>query len=271
MIELPESYVLADQINKTLIGKTITHAQANTHSHGFATYSGDPSNYGSMLKGKKINSANADTGFTCGGNIEILCDNMSLVTSTPIKYHIPNAKLPKKHQLLLTFDDKSHLSCTVQMWGCMLCGPKGEFEKITKPSPLSDDFGENYFDKLFWGANPGLSAKAFLATEQRIPGLGNGVLHDILWNAEIHPKRKLETFKTLDKEKLYKNVKFTLLQMRNQGGRDTEKDLFGQPGGYKTILSKNTLAYQCPRCGDGLIRQSYLGGNIYFCPTCQKL
>lgn|GEM_PF-2077218 len=30
--------------------------------------------------------------------------------------------------------------------------------------------------------------KAFLATEQRIPGLGNGVLQDILWTARIHPK-----------------------------------------------------------------------------------
>jgi formamidopyrimidine-DNA glycosylase len=36
-----------------------------------------------------------------------------------------------------------------------------------------------------------LSAKAFLATEQRIPGLGNGVLQDILFTAGIHPKRKM--------------------------------------------------------------------------------
>jgi formamidopyrimidine-DNA glycosylase len=38
-----------------------------------------------------------------------------------------------------------------------------------------------------------LSLKAALATEQRIPGLGNGSLQDILWQAHLHPKRKTNT------------------------------------------------------------------------------
>ncbi|MCQ4762422.1 hypothetical protein NE555_17590, partial [Alistipes onderdonkii] len=41
-------------------------------------------------------------------------------------------------------------------------------------SPLGDGFDAAYFDRLVAGAKPNLSAKAFLATEQRIPGLGNG-------------------------------------------------------------------------------------------------
>jgi len=40
---------------------------------------------------------------------------------------------------------------------------------------------------------------------------------------------------------------------------------------YKTILSANTLKYPCPACGNGLVREAYLGGNIYFCPDCQKI
>jgi formamidopyrimidine-DNA glycosylase len=59
--------------------------------------------------------------------------------------------------------------------------------------------------------------------------------------------------------------------MRDGSGRNTEKDLFGNAGGYCTILSSKTLAYQCQTCGDGLKREAYLGGNIYFCPTCQPL
>ena len=38
-------------------------------------------------------------------------------------------------------------------------------------------------------SKPTLSAKAFLATEQHFPGIGNGVLQDILFAAQIHPKR----------------------------------------------------------------------------------
>ncbi|MCL2059396.1 MAG: hypothetical protein FWH01_10130 [Oscillospiraceae bacterium] len=110
-----------------------------------------------------------------------------------------------------------------------------------------------------------------LATEQRIPGLGNGVLQDILFNARIHPKRKAEALSDTERETLYHATVSTLKEMRDGGGRDTEKDLFGKEGGYQTFLSSKTLAYPCRVCSSGLKREAFLGGNIYFCPVCQKL
>jgi formamidopyrimidine-DNA glycosylase len=279
MIELPETYVLAEQINQTLVGKTIMNVTANAHPHSFAWYTGDPNTYHAKLTGKKVTSSNPGTGYTCGGNTEILCEDILLVMSTPIKYHALGDKLPAKHQLLIEFEDFSHMSCTVQMWGAMFCYPvdmdglpydKGYVCKKTPP-PYDEAFNEVYFDNLLAGVKPTLSVKAFLATEQRIPGLGNGVLQDILFNANIHPKRKLQTLNDNDKERLYASVKSTLFSMRMQGGRNTEKDLFGCKGGYKTILSANTLKYPCPVCGSGLVREAYLGGNIYYCPVCQPL
>jgi formamidopyrimidine-DNA glycosylase len=59
--------------------------------------------------------------------------------------------------------------------------------------------------------------------------------------------------------------------MRDGGGRDTERTLFGKPGGYRTALSSKTLPHPCPACGGRLKREAYLGGNIYFCPECQPL
>jgi formamidopyrimidine-DNA glycosylase len=59
--------------------------------------------------------------------------------------------------------------------------------------------------------------------------------------------------------------------MTDLGGRDTEKDLFGNMGGYKTILSKNTVQNPCPGCGGTIIKEAYMGGAVYFCPVCQKL
>jgi formamidopyrimidine-DNA glycosylase len=55
-----------------------------------------------------------------------------------------------------------------------------------------------------------------------------------------------------------------------QGGRDTEKDLFGNPGGYKTYLSKNTAFTPCVKCGYELHKGNYMGGTIYYCEHCQK-
>jgi len=275
MIEIPETYVLAEQIEETLVGKTIKSAVANAHPHGFAWYSGDPAAYNAMLEGRRVTSANPGIGYTCGGNTEILCEDFIMVISTPIKYHAPGAKLPKSHQLLLKFEDDSHMSCTVQMWGSMFCAPVteiknvGHFSNSHLPDPLTDAFDEAYFDTLWNEAKPSLSAKAFLATDQRIPGLGNGVLQDILFNARIHPKRKLESMGYNDRVTMFNSVKNTLLAMKDGGGRDTEKDLFNCQGGYVTILSKNTLHSPCPICGGTLTRQAFLGGNIYFCGICQ--
>ena len=48
--------------------------------------------------------------------------------------------------------------------------------------------------------------------------------------------------------------------MATQGGRDIELDLFGCPGGYKTILSKNTANKPCPVCSTLIKKEIYLGG-----------
>ena len=53
-----------------------------------------------------------------------------------------------------------------------------------------DEFNREYFKSLMDDAKASVSAKAFLATKKRIPGLGNGVMQDILFNAKINPRRK---------------------------------------------------------------------------------
>ena len=106
-----------------------------------------------------------------------------------------------------------------------------------------------------------------MATEQRIPGLGNGVLQDILFKSRIHPKRRLATLGDAELGRMYSSVKSTLRDMADRGGRDTEKDLLGKPGGYKTLLSKNTFAEPCPGCGGAIVKEAYLGGAVYYCPV----
>ncbi len=273
MIELPEAAVIAQQITDTLTGKRIARAVANASPHKFAWYTGDPGNYQSLLPGKGIRGASA-----FGNHIEILAGDKTLVISTPIKFHAAGETPPAKHQLYLEFEDGSAVSCTVQMWGAMLCLSEGEEAGLPdypiakqKPSPLTDAFSRAYFGLLFNEDTPKLSAKAFLATEQRIPGLGNGVLQDILWTAHIHPKRKMGELSGDDINAIYAAVKGVLAAMTAQGGRDTERDLFGRPGGYQTILSKNTVDKPCPACGTIIRKEPYLGGAIYYCAECQRL
>ena len=202
--------------------------------------------------------------------------HVALSDGVHMRYCPARADIPPKYQLLITFDDDSFLVFTVAMYGGINAF-RGKLDNpyylgaLSKPSPLDDRFDSAYFDRLVAGAKPNLSAKAFLATEQRIPGLGNGVLQDILFNARIHPKRKMAALGGRGLDALFGAVKSTLAEMAAAGGRDTEKDLFGNPGGYKVVLSKNTYTDPCPVCGGVIVKEAYLGGAVYYCPHCQPL
>jgi formamidopyrimidine-DNA glycosylase len=271
MIELPEAAVLAGQVRSTLVGKRIASAAAAQTPHKFAFYTGDPAEYPLRLAGKTIQDASA-----CAGHVEIFLGDLELAVSAPLRYHPAGEKRPARHQLLLEFNDGSALSVTIQMWGGIFCFPVGEAGGFwdydhakASPSPLSEAFDRACFDALFNAETGKLPAKAFLATEQRIPGLGNGVLQDILWTARIHPRRKMAELSAGEVTGMFYAVKDVLRAMTDQGGRDTERDLFGQPGGYRTVLSKNTAGQPCPVCGALIQKEAFLGGSIYFCPGCQ--
>lgn len=274
MIELPESYVLVKQINQVLKGKIIKNAEANHTSHSFAWYTGEPSEYQHKLSGKTITSADVYS-----GSVRIKADDTTMVITTPIRFHNQGEKLPQKHQLYMEFEDFTSITCTIQMWGCMFCFNDNDPNSIPEsyiindhPSPIDDKFNEDYFKFLLQKEKlSSLSAKGFLTTEQRIPGLGNGVAQDILWNAKIHPKRKMSTLNEDELKEMYGALKNTLTNMILHGGRDTERDLFGNIGGYKTIMSKNTVNTSCPVCNTIIKKEAYLGGSIYYCPSCQTL
>ena len=137
---------------------------------------------------------------------------------------------------------------------------------------MSDAFSKEYFLGLINDESAQKkSAKAFLATEQTVPGLGNGVLQDILYHAHIHPKKKIAALTDKEKENLFYQVKETMNDIYRQGGRNTESDLFGENGKYTACLSKDTAGKVCPRCGETIVKENYLGGSIYYCRGCQIL
>jgi formamidopyrimidine-DNA glycosylase len=139
------------------------------------------------------------------------------------------------------------------------------------PSPLSDGFDRAYFGRLACApAVQKLSVKGLLATEQRFPGIGNGVPQDILHGARLHPRRKVATLTSDERDRLFGAITATLAQMARLGGRDTERDLHGRPGGYATRLSRNTLGQPCGACGALIVKETFLGGSVYLCPECQR-
>ena len=270
MIEIPEALTLARQMNAELRGKTVVRLAAASSPHKFAWYSGDPAEYPRLFGGRAVTGARA-----YGGKLllefEDGCAFQFSDGTTPRLYR-NEKEVPKKHQLLIDFGD-AYLVCTIRMYGGIM-GFAGEFDNEydrmarERPDVFSDAFSFDYFKSLLPGGKKKLSAKAFLATEQRIPGLGNGVLQDILFAAGVSPRRDVANADEETLRRLYDSVRTVLYDMTWGGGRDTEPDLYGNPGGYQTVMSRNNAV--CPTCGGEIRREAFLGGNVYYCPACQK-
>ena len=272
MIEIPESATIGKQASETLKGKRIAHVIESNSPHRFTFYNGDPAEYSNRLVGRTVLGAQGYGAF-----VDILMDadtHLLIGDGTNMRYYTSAEKAPKKYQLMIVFEDDSFLAFTVSMYGSIYAF-KGEFDNpyyqgsIHKLCPLDERFDKAYFISLIRNLKKDISAKALLATEQRIPGLGNGVCQDILFNARISPKRKISTLSEEDIDSLFNTVKSTLEEMTCRGGRVTEKDLYGALGNYRTILSKNTYHDPCPVCGERIQKEAYLGGSIYYCPHCQ--
>jgi len=274
-MELPEAVNMARQISETLRGKRIAGVTAAHTPHKLAWYYGEPGAYSDLLKGRTVGMASP-----FGSMVEIEAGGARVLFGEGVaaRFHHRSDPHPARHQLLIEFDDGSAMSGSIQMYGGLGAFPEGGLENPyyrvarEKPSPLSAAFDKQYFEAMVREVGvQKISLKALLATNQRIPGLGNGVLQDILFNARLHPKRKVNTLSDRNEEALFRSVKTTLSAMTEEGGRDTELDFLGRPGGYRTILSKRTAGRPCPSCGALLKKEAYMGGAVYYCPECQEL
>lgn len=274
MIELPEALARAEELGRTLLGRKVEKVYPPSSPHKFCWFNSEAESYDRLLAGKSVTGTE---GFGLFAEIDFeggvkLCINDGV---NPRIFHADD-KVPEKYQLRMDFSDELILVFTVAMYGSIACfdgNYDNEYYQISRKSvsPLSPDFDYAFFQELFNSVKPNSSAKAFLATKQRIPGLGNGVLQDILFEAGIHPKRKIGTLSESEQKKMFTSIKDVLSEMVRLGGRDTEKNIWGNPGEYQTKLSKNTYKKGCPKCGGEIIKAAYLGGSVYFCPVCQPL
>jgi formamidopyrimidine-DNA glycosylase len=284
MIEIPEARTLAGQLEDTLRGKTVADVRAAKTPHKFAWYHGDPAEYPARLAKKRITGAAAH-----GGLVTLTAGDCRLIfgDGVVLRRFARGGDAPERNQLCLTFDDESALAATVQMYGGMWAVPDGETLGFfchggagEKPSPLEDAFDEAYFDALRAGVSEKLSLKAFLATEQRIPGLGNGVLQDILYNARLHPKKKLGALSDGEFAALFSSVKNTLAEMtrkrrarhgkgfvRASGrlwSRSFRSTRPGRPARSADTLSKRPRTWAARCTGAGAVRGR---GDVLMKPT----
>lgn len=271
MIERPEAVTLARQLNDALDNKRVMDVIVDKNPHKMAWLNEDRNDYIQFLKGQTFEGA-----YAYGGQVELQFGNKRLLVADGINVRLweDEDSVKVKHQLALYFNNAAVLTFTVQMYGGIWTFLEGTNDNpyylVAKDKPSVDDsaFTLSNFCELV-KRYPKLSLKAFLATEQRIPGFGNGVLQDVLFEARLHPKTKVGTLNDKECEDLYSVIKETINTMIALGGRNLENDLFGKSGGYKTKMSKLNKDQICPRCQTTIVKENYMGGSVYYCPKCQ--
>lgn len=275
MFELPEFVTLARQMNATLTGKVIQTGSLGNSPHKFVWYNRTPKEFGALTRGKTLGAARARGKWIFvalePGQVLVLGE-----CGGKVLFHPSGSPLPAKYHLALTFTDHSALTATTQMWGALELYAQGQelhrqYIRDMRPTPVEPAFTFSYFSALIAELCRGekQTAKGLLTQAQLIPGLGNALAQDILFQARLHPKHSLVDLTRTQQRQLYRAIQKTVQAAIAKGGRNDEYDLFDQPGGYRRIMDKHAAGRPCPQCGRKIEKIQYLGGACYFCPRCQ--
>jgi formamidopyrimidine-DNA glycosylase len=276
MFELPELTTIASQMNDVLAGKIVQEGRLGNTPHKFVWYDRSHDEFTRLTRGAVVGDAWARGKWLFVG---LEPDHVLRLGEWGgrILFHQPPAQEPPKYHLLLDFADGSRLTATTQMWGGVdLCDRGHEFEgkyvQDMRVTPVEPGFTWKYFAALADAGGSGAkrSVKGLLTQEQLVPGLGNAIAQDIMFVAGLSPKRPVHALSGDELRRLYEAVVSVVRDVIAAGGRDDEVDLFGQPGGYRRIMSSRSVGAPCPRCGALVQKLQYMGGACYVCPECQK-
>lgn len=274
MIEMPEAFTLARQVNEALTGKTFQGFAQGELRHKFLWLDRPAEESSAMLAGQALTGASS-----YGRSLYLHVGSEHLIwfgdIGGKLLYHPAAGPLPKKYHLRWDLADGSNLSFVLQMWGFVRLLEQSEFgERPHKEAgipPLSPEFTLQRFNALLeeYPDKTSKGVKGFLVTSVHMNGIGNSYAQDILFRAHLSPRRKIPDISPAEREQLYHAIQETVALAIQAGGREEESDLFGRPGGYRRLMSSQTAGTPCAVCGTTIEKIAYLGGACYLCPQCQ--
>jgi formamidopyrimidine-DNA glycosylase len=192
--------------------------------------------------------------------------------------HTNESTLPNKFHLKLDFSDDTSLTVTLTGMGVIQTLKDDEleksyvyrrdFSKVTDPSDKTEFTFERFSAQL---AEKNVNVKSVLVGKDAvIVGLSNSAFQDILYRAKIHPKRKASELNEKERRALYEAIRLVIQERIRLGGKDQFLDLYGKKGRYTPSMGPNMNGKTCPTCGTSIEKLSLGGGQVYFCPKCQK-
>jgi len=271
-MELPELTVLRRQMTKEIVGKRIRKVEVvNPKCLNMPL-----NRFRRIVIGRNVESVDAR-----GKWLFIKLDSGYVLLFNPgmgadiIRFK-PGDRLPEKYQIRFTLDDGAGFTIRV-WWFCYLhlmqAKKLGEHKLTGKlgPTPLDERFTLEYFRELLRRGRG--SIKTFLLDQKNVAGIGNVYIQDMLFKAELHPKRTLRSLTDIEIEKLYRSMRSILERSVELGGLTYERDFYGRRGRFGARQFK--VAYKpgkpCPVCRTTIRKIKTGSTSSYICPTCQPL
>jgi len=110
----------------------------------------------------------------------------------------------------------------------------------------------------------GGSVKAVLMGQAFVAGVGNLLADEILWQARLHPRRRVESLSPDERIALYRVLRSVL-----RGSVERSKHMPWKRSWLNHV--RGLPGARCPRCGTALARSVVAGRTTYHCPACQPL
>jgi formamidopyrimidine-DNA glycosylase len=194
-----------------------------------------------------------------------------------ILYHTKGAALPKKYTLKLAFTDGTTLTDTLTGMGIIHALTDEELsgsyvyrrDFSATADPLEPEFTFERFKTDLARKNVNLKT-ALVGKDAAVVGLGNAAFQDIIYRGGLHPRRKTGELNVDEQKALFEAVNAVVAERVKLGGKEQFVDLYGKPGAYVAVMGPNMKGQPCGRCGQGIVKISFGGGQVYLCPNCQK-
>jgi formamidopyrimidine-DNA glycosylase len=139
------------------------------------------------------------------------------------------------------------------------------------PEPLEEEFDAGYLQRAIGSRRAQI--KPLLLDQKVVSGIGNIYADEILYDARLHPRRKVNTLSEGEWEALHAAIRSNLAAGVEHRGTTVRlyKDVLDQPGehqNYLRVFEKH--GKPCPECEGEVVREKVSGRPSHFCPACQR-
>lgn len=261
MPELPDVEVYKTYLNSTSLHQKIEQLEVHNKK---VLGNISPEQLQAQLKGQEFKSTSRRGKYL---GVEITDGHWLILhfgMTGSLQYFKNLEQMPPHPRVLVDFDNGFHLAYDSQrMIGRIeLVEDWDDFVKAQNLGidPLDPDFDYSNFNQLLEGKSGYI--KSALMSQDILAGLGKVYSDEILFQAGIHPKTKVNRLDEASFKALFESIQEVL-----QEAIASQADPQQFPDSY--LLSHRHKDGECPHCGEVLQTIKVSGRTTYYCPNRQ--